>query len=103
MRAVWAWRLMLLVAIPSLALVAMATFTQLPFALADPGNKDREGLIAWAVAVAAGVVALIASVGFRRAGKMTPAILLVAIVALPALAGIGIFALIVTLFILKGN
>jgi hypothetical protein len=81
----------------------MATFTQLPFALADPENKDREGLIAWALAVAAGVVALIASIAFRRAGKMTPAILLVAIVALPALAGVGIFALIVALFILKGS
>jgi hypothetical protein len=103
MRAIWAWRLMLLVAIPSLALVAMATFSQLPFALAEPENQDREGLILWAGLVAAGALAVAGSIGFRMAGRMTPALLLVAVVALPALAGVGIFLLIVALFILKGG
>jgi hypothetical protein len=56
----------------------------------------------WAGAVALGVLALLGSVAFRRRGRMTPAIVLVAAVALPALAGIGVLLLIVLLFILKG-
>ncbi|WP_270938606.1 hypothetical protein [Falsiroseomonas oryzae] len=102
MRAAWAYRLMLLVAVPTLALLAMLLATALPPVLADPDNPDREGLLAWAAAFAAGVAAVLASLALRRAGRTSAAIVLVAAVALPALAGFGIAAFIVLLFILKG-
>ncbi len=102
MRAVWAWRLMMLVAVPALALVGMSVASQLPFALADPANKDREGLLIWAGAVALGALALLASVVLRRRGQLSPAIVLAAVVALPAIAGLAIFGFIVFLFIIKG-
>jgi hypothetical protein len=101
-RAVWAWRLMLLVAVPTLALLATSVASQLPHALADPVHPDRDGLIAWAAAAALGAVAVLASIVLRRQGRVGPAIVLVALVALPGLAGIGFFALVVLLFILKG-
>jgi hypothetical protein len=44
---------------------------------------------------------LVASLLFRLRGRMTPAILLAAVVALPALALIGFFLLIVGMFIAK--
>ena len=103
MRAIWAWRLMMLVAVPTLALLGSTVATQLPFALAQPDHPDLPGLLAWAAALALGAVAVLASVPFRRRGRMTPAIILVALVALPGLAGIGIFLLIVLLFILKSG
>jgi hypothetical protein len=102
MRAVWAWRLMMLAAVPALALVGMSVATQLPFVLADPGNQDRDGLIAWAIVVALGALALLASVALRRQGRVSAAIVLAAIVALPAIAGVAIAAFIVVLFIIKG-
>jgi hypothetical protein len=103
MRPVWAWRLMMLVAIPSLALFAMSVASQLPHVLADPGHKDREGTLLWAGVTVAAALSLLASLGFRLRGRMTPAILLVAVVALPALALIGFFLLIVGMFIAKGH
>jgi hypothetical protein len=102
MRPVWAWRLMMLVAIPSLALFATSVGSQLPHVLADPGHEDREGILLWATVVVAAALGLVASLGFRLLGRMTPAILLAAVVALPALALIGFFALIVAMFIAKG-
>ncbi len=102
MRAVWAWRLMMLAAVPALALVGMSVATQLPFALADPAHQDREGLIAWAIAVALGALALLASVVLRRQGRISVAIVLAAMVALPAIAGVAIAGFIVFLFIIKG-
>ncbi len=101
MRAVWAWRLMMLAALPTLALVATSVATQLPHVLDDPAHPDREGLIGWAVAVALGVVALLASIVLRRMGRTSAAIVLVALVALPLLIGLGLFILVVGMFILK--
>jgi aconitase B len=102
MRAVWAWRLMMLVAVPSLLLLGTTVAAQLPFVLADPGHQDRAGLIAWAAAVGAGALALLASIVLRARGRLSAAISLAAIVALAALAGIGLALLVVGLFILKG-
>jgi hypothetical protein len=48
------------------------------------------------------VVLVIASAVMRRQGQVSAAIVLVAIVALPALLSLGLFALIVLLFILNG-
>ncbi|WP_146217045.1 hypothetical protein [Falsiroseomonas bella] len=101
MRPVWAWRLMMLVAIPSLALFAMSVASQLPYVLADPTHKDREGVLLWATVTVAAALSLVASLLFRLRGRMTPAILLVAVVALPALALIAFFLLIVGMFIAK--
>jgi hypothetical protein len=102
MATVWIWRGMMLVALPTLALLTTTISSQLPFVLADPGNKDRDGLILWAIATAAGAVALIASFVLRRRGRINAALALAAVVALPGLLGFGLFALIVGMFIAKG-
>jgi len=102
MRAVRAWRLTMLAAVPALLLIGTSVATQLPFALSDPANKDREGLLIWAGLVAAGTVALLASVVLRRQGRVSAAIVLAALVALPAIAGVAIAGFIVVLFIIKG-
>jgi hypothetical protein len=101
MRAVWAWRLMMLAAVPSLALLGVTVATQLPHSMATDG-PDLEGQLAWAAAVLIGVLLVLLSVALRRAGKLSAAIVAVAIVALPALVGIGLALFIVLLFILKG-
>ncbi|HEV7265041.1 MAG TPA: hypothetical protein VGN83_09005 [Falsiroseomonas sp.] len=102
MRAIWVWRLMLMVAVPSLALLALSLSTNLPPVLADPDHRDRANLLGWAMALAAGILAVLASIMLRRRGRIGAAIVLAAVVALPALLGIGIAAFIVLLFILQG-
>jgi len=101
MRAIWAWRLMMLAAVPALALVGMSVAAQLPFALADPENKDHEVII-WAVVVGLGALALLASFALRRRGRVSAAIVLAALVGLPAIVGVAIAGFIVLLFVLKG-
>jgi ABC-type proline/glycine betaine transport system permease subunit len=101
MRPVWAWRLMMLVAIPSLALLGIAVASQLPYVLADPTHRERQDVLLWAGVVVAAALSLAASFAFRRRGRLTPAILLAAVVALPALAMVGFLALIVGIFIAK--
>jgi hypothetical protein len=51
MRAIWAWRLMMLAAVPALALLALSLATTLPPVLADPAHHDRMNLLAWAAAM----------------------------------------------------
>jgi hypothetical protein len=101
MRAVWAWRLMLIVSVPALALLATTVATQLPHAMAN-GSPELGGLLAWAAAVVIGVLLVLLSFALRRAGRTSAAILAIAVVVLPALAGLGGFLFIVLLFILKG-
>lgn len=101
MMNLWVWRIFLVIAVPSLALVATSISTQLPHALATR-NDDLPGLLAWAGAVAVGVVMVLASVLLRYRGRTGLAAFLVGIVAMPAAVGIGFFGLIVLLFILKG-
>jgi hypothetical protein len=97
----WVWRIFLVIAVPSLALVGASVSSQLPHALATR-NDDLEGLLAYAAAVAGGVVLLLASAVLRWRGRHGLAAFLAGIVAMPALCLIGFFGLIVLLFILKG-
>lgn len=101
MRAIWAWRLMMLVAVPALLFVGTSVVPQLSIALADPDNKDREDLIFWAIVVGLGTLALLASFALRWRGRVSAAIVLAAVVALPAIAGVAILGFIVVLFMIK--
>lgn len=101
MATVWVWRVMMLLAVPTLALLGVAVATQLPFALATR-SADLPGLVAWAVAVAVGVALVIGSFLQRRRGRTGLATFMVGLVAMPAAFGLGLFLLIVLLFILKG-
>ncbi|MGG5818175.1 hypothetical protein [Falsiroseomonas sp. HW251] len=97
----WVWRIFLLIAVPSLAVVGMSIGSQLPHALATRSD-DLPGLLGWAAALATGVLMVVASVVLRYRGRTGTAAFLAGIVAMPAAVGISIFALIVLLFILKG-
>jgi hypothetical protein len=101
MRAVWAWRAMLLVAVPALALVAVSVGTQLPHAVRS-GSQDLEALLAWGAAALIGTLLVLLSVALRRAGRLSAAIVAVSLVALPAAFGVGGFLFVVLLFVLNG-
>jgi hypothetical protein len=100
MRAVWAWRLMMLVALPALALLAyvLAAVPRIPGEAGPQSAEDTQG---WMIALGLGVLAVLGSFVLRLRGQVGAAIVLAAVVALPALLGIGILALIVLLFIVK--
>ncbi len=102
MRARIAWWVFMLAAVPALVLVGMSVASQLPYVLAEADHQDREGVMAWAGLIGLGAVLLIASVAARASGRISLAIGLAAVVALPALAGLGLFLLIVAMFIAKG-
>jgi hypothetical protein len=98
MRAVWAWRLMMLVAVPTLALLGyvLAAIPPIP---AEAGQQSAEDTRAWTIALMVGVIAVLGSVVLRWRGQVGGAIVLAAIVALPALAGFGLLAFIWLLFV----
>lgn len=102
MRRAIAWWFFMLTALPALALLGLSVASQLPHVLAEPDHRDREGVVTLAALVGLGVLLLIGSVGARACGRTGLAIGLAAVVALPALAGLAIFLLIVGMFILKG-
>ncbi len=101
MANLWAYRVFLAIAVPSLALLALSVGSQLPHAMVTR-SADLPGLLTWAAAVGFGVLLLGAGVVLRRQGRTGLAAALVGIVAMPAAVGIGFFLLIVLLFILKG-
>ncbi|WP_372619693.1 hypothetical protein [Falsiroseomonas sp.] len=100
MRAVWAWRMMMLVAMPALALLAFV-LAAVPPIPGEAGQQSAEDTQRWMVALVLGVLAVLGSIVLRRRGQMGGAIVLAAIVALPALLGFGLVAFILLLFIVK--
>jgi hypothetical protein len=100
MLTVWVYRFFLLVAVPSLLLLGSLVATSLPPAI-EARNEDLPGLVAWAVAVAVGVLLTLAAIVLRWRGKPGMAAALVGIVAMPALCGIGLALFVLMLFILK--
>lgn len=101
MMNLWVWRVFLVVAVPSLAVLGMSVSSQLPHAAAMR-NEDFNGLMGSAAVVAGGVLLLLGSAVLRYRGRHGMAAFLAGIVAMPALCVIGFFGLIVLLFILKG-
>ncbi len=101
MATLWIYRIFLILALPSLALLSVAIGTQLPHAVATQ-SPDAPGLVAWAVAVLVGIGLVVAAVRQKRRGRVGMAATLVGIVAMPAAFGLAMFLLIVALFIAKG-
>jgi len=100
MVAIWAYRTLLVLSFPLLGVLGLAVVTAVPGAIATDA-RDLPNLIAWAVALAAGIVMVGIAMLLRGRGRLGAAITLLAIAVAPAVLAIGFVALIALLFILK--
>jgi hypothetical protein len=95
------YRLLLIIAMPSLAVVSLAFLSAVAGGLAD-NYVELPGLLFWLAVLVTGLGLLLRAMKLKRVGEVRTATMLLAVVAVPALVGIGFFALIALLFILHG-